>query len=54
MDREKLKQLALKRAETIIESWWYECTGEWQYDHELTEEESEFALGVNFKIELTE
>lgn len=54
MDIEKLKKLALKRADIILESWWHECTGEWQDDEELTDEELEYALGIGFKIELAE
>ena len=50
--QDELKQLALVRTNEIIESWWWEDTGEWQYDTNMTDEEFAFAMHVGVKVEL--
>jgi hypothetical protein len=47
-----IKYLALQRAEEILESWWYECTGEWADEMGLTDEQMEEVLSTPFEVRI--
>ena len=47
----QIKQLALNRMTEILESWWYEGTGELGEYYDLTDEEVDRLLECGWKIE---
>ena len=54
MTDERVKMLALRRANEIIEAWWDEDVWDYAEYHELTEEQMEQLMRVPFKIVLVE
>lgn len=45
-----IESLAEGRANAILESWWFEDTGEWQAELELTNEEMDLLLNTDIEV----
>ena len=52
MTKNQLEKLALLRAREILSSWWFEDTGEYQEEMQLTDEELETLLEIRFDIKI--
>ena len=48
--KEELTELAEQRAHEINEAWWYEDTGEFADEYELTDEELDIVLKTGIQI----
>lgn len=46
----KIENLALARANEIIEAWWHADIGEFQEEHDLSDEEMDQVLSVGLNI----